>query len=201
MTPSNLLDRKGFCVLPFIHSCIFQNGNAQPCCMNHRQLLGNTKEQSLEEIYSSKNKKLTDFRKEFLGDSLPKSCFKCTDMENNYNGKSYRNISNNAFGYLLNRIDITSEEVLINNEKILLWDIRFSNLCNLKCIICRPEDSSRIAEEEEEGKLVSAFNDVDEFYLFLQKQKSDQIYIPQGYFPPRQVMIRLSRYEWIDGKI
>jgi len=169
MTPSNLLDRKGFCVLPFIHSCIFQNGNAQPCCMNYLPL-GNTKEQTLEEIYSTKNKKLIDFRKDFLGDSLPQSCFKCTDMENKYNGKSYRNISNNAFGHLLNRIDISSEEVLINNEKLLLWDIRFSNLCNLKCIICRPEDSSRIAEEEEEGKLVSAFNNIDEFIHAFEKQ-------------------------------
>lgn len=167
MNSDDLLSRTGFCVLPFVHSCIFQNGMAQPCCMNHLKL-GNVKTQSIEEIYSDKNKNLTDFRKTLLGDSLPVSCVKCEDIEK-HKGLSYRNSSNYKYGYLLNHIDISSEQALINNEKIFLWDIRFSNLCNLKCLICRPEDSSRIAEEFG-GKMVSAFNDVDEFIVEFEKQ-------------------------------
>lgn len=169
MIKEDLLSRKGFCILPFVHSCVFQDGSAQACCINHLNF-GNTTVQSLEEIYSNKNKKLTDFRKDFLGNSLPASCVKCEDIEDKYNGLSYRNASNNLYGYLLNHIDIGNEETLINNEKIFLWDIRFSNLCNLKCLICRPTDSSRIAEEEEEGKLISAFNTVDDFVVAFEKQ-------------------------------
>lgn len=168
MIREDLLSRKGFCILPFLHSCVFQNGKAQPCCINHLTL-GNTKKQSLEEIYSNKNKHLTNLRKELLGDSLPLSCVKCEDIERKYDGLSYRNHSNKTYGHLLNYIDINNEEALINNEKIFLWDIRFSNLCNLKCLICRPMDSSRIAEEEEDGKMLNAFNDVDDFIVEFEK--------------------------------
>lgn len=167
MNPNDLLSQQGFCILPFVHSCIFQNGNAQPCCINHLKL-GNTKIKSLKEIYSNKNKNLTDLRKELLSDRLPASCVKCEDIESKYDGLSYRNHSNNTYGYLLNYIDISNEESLINNEKIFLWDVRFSNLCNLKCLICRPMDSSRVAEEEE-GKLINAFNDVDDFIIEFEK--------------------------------
>jgi MoaA/NifB/PqqE/SkfB family radical SAM enzyme len=136
--------------------------------MNHLKL-GNTKKQSIEEIYSNKNKNLTDFRKTLLGNSLPESCVKCEDIEK-HKGLSYRRGSNYNYGYLLNHIDISSEQALINNEKLFLWDVRFSNLCNLKCIICRPEDSSRIAEDEDGGKMISAFNDVDSFIVEFEKQ-------------------------------
>jgi MoaA/NifB/PqqE/SkfB family radical SAM enzyme len=168
MNSDDLLSRKGFCILPFVHACVFQHGYAQPCCMNHLSL-GNTKTQSIEKIYSDKNKNLTDFRKTLLGDSLPVSCVKCEDIEK-HKGLSYRNSSNYKYGHLLNHIDISSEEALVNNKKIFLWDIRFSNLCNLKCVICGPADSSRIAEEENGGKMISAFNDVDEFVVEFEKQ-------------------------------
>jgi len=168
MNSGDLLSRKGFCILPFVHTCIFQHGGAQPCCMNHLSL-GNTHRQSIEDIYSKKNKKLTDFRKTLLGDSLPISCVKCEDIEK-HDGISYRNSSNYKYGYLLNHIDISSEEVLINNENIFIWDIRFSNLCNLKCLICSPTDSSRIAEDHNGGKMISAFNEVNEFIVEFEKR-------------------------------
>jgi MoaA/NifB/PqqE/SkfB family radical SAM enzyme len=136
--------------------------------MNHLSL-GNTHRQSIEDIYSKKNKKLTDFRKTLLGDSLPISCVKCEDIEK-HDGISYRNSSNYKYGYLLNHIDISSEEVLINNENIFIWDIRFSNLCNLKCLICSPTDSSRIAEDHNGGKMISAFNEVNEFIVEFEKR-------------------------------
>lgn len=168
MNTDELLNKKGFCILPFLHSCIWQTGTAHPCCMNHLEL-GNLASTSIEDIYSNKNSILTDFRKTLLGDSLPVSCVKCEDIEK-HKGLSYRNSSNYKYGHLLNHIDISSEESLVNNKKIFLWDIRFSNLCNLKCLICQPADSSRIAEEEGTGKLISAFNDLDEFIVEFEKQ-------------------------------
>jgi hypothetical protein len=38
------------------------------------------------------------------------------------------------------------------------------------------------------GSIFSSLLDNDVFYLFLQKQKSAQSYIPQGYFPPYEAV-------------
>lgn len=204
MNLDNLLSRKGFCVLPFLHSCIFQNGQVQPCCLNNLKL-GNVKTQSIEEIYSNNNKNLIDFRKATLGDILPVSCGKCGDIEK-HNGLSYRHSSNSNYGYLLNNIDISSEEALVNNEKIFLWDIRLSNLCNLKCLICQPFDSSRIAIEENKGSLVSAFRNFDEFLVAFKKQINNLIEINfaggeplliQNHYKILDFLIRHEKFETV----
>jgi MoaA/NifB/PqqE/SkfB family radical SAM enzyme len=123
MNKQDLLNSDSFCILPFVHACIWQTGQAQPCCINETKL-GDVKQQSIEEIYSSKNKTLINFRKEFLADKLPESCFKCKEVED-YQAQSYRQHSNMRYQHLLDQIDTSSEESLISNEKLFLWDIRF----------------------------------------------------------------------------
>lgn len=80
MNKQDLLSSNSFCILPFVHTCIWQSGQAQPCCINITNL-GDVKKQSIEEIYSSNNKALINLRKEFLTDKLPESCFKCKEVE------------------------------------------------------------------------------------------------------------------------
>ena len=175
MNKKDLLESKHFCIQPFIHSCIWTDGRALPCCINHRYELGNTKTESLYDIYSNNNKKLVDFRKEMLeGPELPKSCYRCGDMEKQYADNSYRYYSNKHYGHLLDNIEINPDGT-VNNSKIYTWDVRFSNLCNLKCRTCDNINSSKIAEEEKkhiDNNIVvfkEAFDDRTEFFKFFEE--------------------------------
>jgi MoaA/NifB/PqqE/SkfB family radical SAM enzyme len=192
MDSQELLNKKGFCILPFVHSCIWQNGLANPCCMNHF-VLGKLVNNSIEEIYSSKNDTLTNFRKSFVTDELHESCYKCKDTEYYGGNHSYRLESNRKYGYLLDNFD--SEEQLINNEKMFLWDVRFSNLCNLKCLICQPLDSSRIAEEENEGGLKNAFDDVDDFIKYFEKHIDT---VTEMYFAGGEPLLIKDQYKILE---
>jgi MoaA/NifB/PqqE/SkfB family radical SAM enzyme len=194
MNADELLNKKGFCILPFVHSCIWQTGKAFPCCMNHF-VLGELANNSIEEIYSNKNDTLTNFRKAFLTDELHESCYKCKDTEDHGGNHSYRLESNRKYAHLLNDIDTESEEALINNEKIFLWDVRFSNLCNLKCLICQPLDSSRIAEEERDGGLKNAFNDVDEFINYFEKHIDT---VTEMYFAGGEPLLIKDHYKILE---
>jgi MoaA/NifB/PqqE/SkfB family radical SAM enzyme len=192
MNAEELLNKKGFCILPFVHSCIWQTARAHPCCMNH-YVLGELATNSIEEIYSNKNDTLTNFRKPFLTDTLHESCYKCKDIEDHGGNHSYRLESNRKYSHLLKHFD--TEEELINNEKIFLWDVRFSNLCNLKCLICQPIDSSRIAEEEQDGGLKNAFTDVDEFINYFEKHIDSVI---EMYFAGGEPLLIKDHYKILE---
>ena len=194
MNADELLNKKGFCILPFVHACIWQTGQVQPCCMNHH-VLGDLKNNSIEEIFSNKNNILTNFRKEFLGDELHESCHKCKAIEDHGSDYSYRLTSNKKYGHILNNLNLDSADDLINNEKMFLWDVRFSNLCNLKCLICNVQDSSRIADEEATGGLRNAFADVDEFVNYFEKHIDN---VTEIYFAGGEPLLIKDHYKILE---
>lgn len=194
MNKQDLLKSKSFCILPFAQACVWQDGYVQACCLNDHRL-GYTYEQTTKEIFSPNNEKLKDFRKEFFSDKLPDSCQKCRDYEN-LDSSSYRIDSNRMYGHLLDEMDISSEESLINNEKVFLWDIRLSNLCNLKCLICRGSDSSRLAEEENKyPALYKAFNNPEEFIDFFEEQIDN---LREIYFVGGEPLLLVEHYKLLD---
>ena len=170
-----LLASSGFCSLPFLHSCVFPDGAAIPCCLNHEYEYGNTNKDLYSDIFSNKNDKLIEFRRQFLNsDTLPDSCSAC--KSNSFgNQDSYRTTTNNFLKSELEKF--TTEEEFLNNENYYSYDIRFSNLCNLRCHYCSPQESSRIAEEwstlniwpKDKVLLKNINNDnVDDFFEFFE---------------------------------
>jgi sulfatase maturation enzyme AslB (radical SAM superfamily) len=170
-----LLSSPGFCSLPFLHACVFPDGRARPCCINHGYEYGNTNKDLYSDIFSNKNDKLIKFRQQFLNsDTLPDSCSVC-ESDSFGNAESYRTGMNKFFKSELEKF--TTEEELLNNEDYYSYDIRFSNLCNLRCHYCGPEESSRVAEEwtnlrnwPKNKVLIKNINDdnVDDFFKFFE---------------------------------
>jgi len=185
----DILSSKNFCILPFVHAHISTTGQSQVCCMSEESF-GNVKELGISQVYSKNNTKLINFRQDMLNNGLPDSCINCSRPES-YGNTSHRITSNKMFGHLLNDIDD-----LVNNEKIFLWDVRFSNLCNLKCRICGPYASTRIAEEQKTTNvLIKPFNEYNEFFEFFIKNID---HVTEFYFCGGEPLMMDEHYKVLD---
>jgi MoaA/NifB/PqqE/SkfB family radical SAM enzyme len=185
----DILSSKNFCILPFVHAHISTTGQSQVCCMSEESF-GNVKELGISNVYSKDNQKLTSFRKNMLDNGLPDSCINCSRPES-YGNTSHRITSNKMFGHLLNGIDD-----LVNNEKVFLWDVRFSNLCNLKCRMCGPHASTRIAEEQKtDTVLIKPFNEYNEFFEFFIKNID---HVTEFYFCGGEPLMMDEHYRVLD---
>lgn len=201
MDKKSLLNSKHFCILPFVHTCVWTTGKVQPCCINPFYELGNVKNKPLDEIFTEDNKKLSALRKEMIeGPNLPKSCYRCKDPEEVYNGSSYRIYSNRTYGHLLEQLQFDENNNLVE-ERVSLWDVRFSNLCNLKCRTCDSTNSSKIAEEEisKMGKVITvqqkAYNNPEDFYPFFLKHIDT---IEEIYFCGGEPLMLAEHYRMLD---
>lgn len=201
MNKDELLKSKHFCIQPFVHSCIWTDSRVIPCCINQHYVLGNAKTESIKDIYSNSNAKLVEFRKEILnGPELPPSCHRCGDMEEKYADNSYRYYSNKHYGHLIHQIDI-NDDGTVKENKVFTWDVRYSNLCNLKCRTCDSINSSKIAEEERKTKnkniivLKEAFEEPKEFFDFFE---SNIEYIEEIYFCGGEPLLLEEHYKILD---
>lgn len=169
----SLINNKHFCILPWIHLHISQNGRVSPCCNNNRYL-GNVQENSIEKIW--KGEKFEELREQFKNNISDKRCSHCYNIE--ASGKqSMRQISNQKYAQELNRV----EE---NNPEPIYLDIRFSNICNFKCVTCWHGNSSAWFEEGSKKnasneRIIKAFtNNFNELLTYLDDVK--EIYFAGG---------------------
>lgn len=129
-----LLNNKTFCILPWIHLHAFPTGEAYPCCNTEmKDLVGNTRQQSLKEIWN--DDAMRDVRRRMIAGEQVSGCTRCYEQEDN-GFFSMRLSSNKHFGHYIDRVDSTTEDGYLPEMKIAYWDVRFSNLCNFKCRSC-----------------------------------------------------------------
>jgi len=167
------MNNNHFCVLPWIHLHVSQNGRVSPCCNNNRYL-GNVQEQSINDIW--KGEKFEMLRAQFATNIPDKRCAHCYNIEKS--GKeSLRQISNQKY-----KKDII--RVKKNNPQPIYLDIRFSNICNFKCKTCWHGNSSAWFEEgskrnASEERIIKAFTtDFDELFDYL--DDVEEIYFAGG---------------------
>jgi radical SAM protein with 4Fe4S-binding SPASM domain len=128
-----LFESKKFCMLPWMHIHAYPTGEAYPCCMTEmKDKIGDTKTQSLEEIWN--DKPLRDIRLQMLNEQSVEGCRRCYEQEE-AGFFSMRLSSNKHFGHNIHFVDATEEDGSAPMH-LTYWDIRFSNLCNLSCRSC-----------------------------------------------------------------
>jgi len=129
-----LTKSKTFCMYPWIHLHAYPNGEAYPCC--HAEMkypIGNAKVNTLKEIWNSPAQR--QLRLDMSNETPNPVCNRCYEQEDSgfFSG---RRSANKHHGHLIDRVHDTQADGTLDKFEMTYWDIRFSNLCNLKCRSC-----------------------------------------------------------------
>lgn len=123
-----LTESKTFCIYPWIHLHAYPTGEAYPCC--HAEMgvgqVGNCRKNTLAQIWQ--DTPMQRLRQDMLTETPNATCGRCYEQETNgfFSG---RRSANKHHGHHVKKL-------LTNPFEMTYWDIRFSNLCNLKCRSC-----------------------------------------------------------------
>jgi len=143
---SNPEQTKHFCVLPWIHFHAWPDKRIMPCCVaDSNKPVSSTDKKTVLDMMNSERYK--EIRVSMLKDEYVEECKRCYELEG-YGLWSLRQ-SNNTRRLQSSKtlVENTKDDGEITDFKMKYLDIRFSNLCNMKCRTCGPACSSRWAEE------------------------------------------------------
>jgi hypothetical protein len=155
----NILKNQSFCAMPFVSMMLNTDSFIRFCCIasgpnvtlrtqdNQKYTVG---KHSIEEAWNSEN--LKEIRRAMIRGEPIESCKNCYHQES-INKDSYRmmmtrewieKIGKDRFFELIKK----SVETDFSEKLPLVYlDLRLGNLCNLKCRMCSPFNSSQIAKE------------------------------------------------------
>lgn len=151
---NNLNKSDTFCVLPWLGISTNPTGMCRLCCImsgddNSRKMLKkdtaelfNLGTDNIDDIKNAENAK--SVRLDLLAGKKIPECERCWTRETHGAG-SRRITSNKRFKHRLTEADaraITAEDGSIDINPTY-WDLRFGNLCNLKCIMCNAASSTQ----------------------------------------------------------
>lgn len=129
-----------FCIVPWVHLRLGQDGETYPCCrMNEFYPYGSVTRQSIEEIWNSEP--IRKLRLQMLsGKKLPlcEDCYACERK----GALSLRQKMNSDFSRASERVTHTGADGRVPFAGLLSLDLRLSNVCNLRCRSCGPQNST-----------------------------------------------------------
>jgi hypothetical protein len=228
---SELSGSKTFCILPWIHFATRPNGDMRLCCGSNASgagtnpTIGLVKNESGTPANFGKetplsawnNTYMKDVRTTMLEGNIPKSCSKCFIEEDN--GVSSKRLWETMFWIndgmnIPELVENTNEGVI--PEKLRYLDLRLGHTCNLKCVMCSPNDSSKwvadykkiipITKNEEIKKQISwdedTFNNTWYENPVFWKEITDQIpNLRQVYFAGGEPLMIKEHTKFIDTMI
>ncbi len=200
---------KNFCVLPWVHFHAWPDKRVLPCCVADSNMpVGKISDDQdiLEMMNSPEYKKM---RLAMLNDEPVEACTRCYDLEL-IGTWTMRQSHNRRKG--LEYVDYitknTNKDGSLSDFEMKYMDIRFSNLCNMKCRSCGPSCSSQWAQEFQDNrgeemfkkyfpnqKIVVNNNDDQKFMAKLKPYLKD---VTEVYFAGGEIIITPEHYECLD---
>lgn len=142
----NALKSKTFCILPWIHLYANPDGSVLPCCIgDHHRSLGNVQSSTIDEVWNSDQFKT--LRKKMIDGDRPVECSACYQSEDR-GILSARQSNLSRFSKFIPIADETNLDGSVNKITLKYFDLRWSNICNLKCRSCSSTHSSSWATED-----------------------------------------------------
>jgi uncharacterized Fe-S cluster-containing radical SAM superfamily protein len=203
-----LRDSKTFCMYPWIHMHTYPSGETWPCC--HAEMavgpVGTTKEQSLIELANSE--RMCQLRLDMLDEKKNSYCTRCYEQEE-AGFFSGRKSANKHHGHHINRVAHTDLNTgAFADFNMTYWDVRFSNLCNLKCRSCGHIFSSQWYKDQialagpEYAKNNKQLNYAGKFETDLLEQVLEHIdYVEQIYFAGGEPLVMEEHYVILEELI
>jgi hypothetical protein len=200
---SLLSESRNFCIYPWIHLHAWPTGEAYPCChATHSPTYGNTKQQTLKEIWN--HKPMRDLRLDMLAGRTNETCRKCREQEDSgfFSG---RQSANKHHGHHIDRVHKTQADGSVEQFEMTYWDIRFSNLCNLKCRSCGHIFSSQWYQDQ--AKLAGGDWKKNNTVLKIAGRNEDDMwnqliphldYVEQIYFAGGEPLLMEEHYRILD---
>ena len=124
---------EAFCVLPFIHFHVGVDKKQKICCLSE------------SEVDSTS---LNEIRNKMLNGEFPVECSVCYAKENQKLISGRQRAIKNHLSDEDKVIDSIQMHINGKPPKLLSYDLRYSNLCNLECQMCSATYSSSIAEAQ-----------------------------------------------------
>jgi organic radical activating enzyme len=192
-----LKDSKTFCIYPWIHLHAYPTGEAYPCCHAEMKpgVVGNCRKNTLAEIWQ--DKPMANLRAAMLSETPHAACTRCYEQEESgfFSG---RRSANKHHGHHIKKLDS-------NPFEMTYWDIRFSNLCNLKCRSCGHifssqwyQDQARLAGAEwKEQNTVLNYAGRTETDMWTQLEPHLD-YVEQIYFAGGEPLLMEEHYRILD---
>ena len=144
MTPKDILTNKHFCPMPWTGLMYNVDGRVKNCIRSDFTTggLGNIKNNTIEEILLGP---VNLTKQTNIIDNQPAAgCHTCYDLER---GKEGFDIISDRIFYIREFKKTPLDIYRSNNFDLQTIDVRWTNLCNLACVYCGPEFSSRWADE------------------------------------------------------
>ena len=166
-----LLENKNFCMYPWVHMFVEPSGQVYPCCgsvYQNSNVLGNTHKSPLKEIWN--DQPIRDLRLKMINNQPSESCSRCYEQEES-GFFSMRNSANKHHGHHINRVDATQDNGTLDEFSMIYWDVRFSNLCNLRCRSCGPSFSSSWYQDQ--LRIAPDYGDQHKALIFAGKYETD----------------------------
>ena len=127
-----------FCILPFIQQFVNTDNRIAPCCISDYSCGGPV----FKDSSTFNSEYMKNIRREMLYSKQPKACAICYRDESK--GKSSKRIEVNK--------QFEDWEYTVNGSGYMYtmpqyYDLRPGNVCNLKCVMCNPQNSSKWIED------------------------------------------------------
>ena len=200
---------KHFCVLPWVHFHSWPDGRVMPCCVadSNMPVADIKNDESIIQMMNSEDFK--KMREKMLVDEPVAACKRCYDLElvGTWTMRKSHNMRR-GLEYVEDISKTTTDDGEISDFKMKYMDLRFSNMCNMKCRSCGPGCSSLWAQEFVDERGVDTYeeyfktrkiviNSASEM-SFMNKLKPYLKDVLEVYFAGGEIIITPEHYECLD---
>ncbi|MGZ2369365.1 twitch domain-containing radical SAM protein [Ancylomarina sp. YFZ004] len=177
-----------FCLMPFIHYHVGNNGNVKACCVANIPY-GNCNKQAFNEIWQGEA--IQNLREKFLRGETDPRCAVCLKLEE-AGGKSIRQETHERFSW---------ENKSEANPLPTYFDIRFSNACNFACRSCWHGASSAWFPEAKQLKRSlgnkALLQNINDFEAFISETGDALLQAEEIYFAGGEPLMSEEHYAFL----